>query len=188
MIKEADKYVTQDFKNENDLVVLLGENKPDLSGSEYLYLVHKQKKGNPRIDINMEKAVQEVCLEAIESGIISSAHDCSEGGLGVTLAESCIANANGMLGAVIKLDELKNKDIRIDEILFGEAPSRIVVSLNKDKLSSLEKILKRHSVPYQILGNVTGDRLVVEYKQKTIIDIPVTTLSDTWRKAIPSRL
>ncbi len=188
LIKEADKYVTQDFKNENDLVVLLGENKPDLSGSEYLYLVHKQKKGNPRIDINMEKAVQEVCLEAIESGIISSAHDCSEGGLGVTLAESCIANANGMLGAVIKLDELKNKDIRIDEILFGEAPSRIVVSLNKDKLSSLEKILKRHSVPYQILGNVTGDRLVVEYKQKTIIDIPVTTLSDTWRKAIPSRL
>ena len=188
LIKDADKYVTQDFKSEADLAVLLGENKPDLSGSEYLYLVHKQKKGNPRIDMNMEKAVQEACLEAIESGIINSAHDCSEGGLGVTLAESCIANANGMLGAVIKLDDLKNKDIRIDEILFAEAPSRIVVSLNKDKLGALEKILKRLSVPYQILGNITGEKLVVQYEEKTIIDLPLTTLSDTWRKAIPSRL
>ena len=188
LIKDADKYVTQDFKNEGDLVVLLGENKADLSGSEYLYLVHKQKKGNPRIDIKGEKAVQEVCLEAIEAGIINSAHDCSEGGLGVTLAESCIANINKMLGAVVKLDELKNKDIRKDEILFGEAPSRIVVSLNKDKLSALEKILKKHSVPYQILGNVTGDRLVVRYKEKTIINLPLVTLGDTWRKAIPSRI
>ncbi|MEE9315739.1 MAG: AIR synthase-related protein, partial [bacterium] len=188
LIKDADKYVTQDFKSETNLIVLLGENKADLSGSEYLYLVHRQKKGNPQIDIEMEKAIQEACLEAIESGIINSAHDCSEGGLGVTLAESCIANANKMLGAVIKLDDLKNKNIRIDEILFGEAPSRIVVSLNKDKLSALEEILKRHSVPYQILGNVTGDKLVIQYKEKTIIDLPLTALSDTWRKAIPSRL
>ncbi|MCK4802550.1 phosphoribosylformylglycinamidine synthase II, partial [bacterium] len=188
LIKDADKYVTQDFKSETNLIVLLGENKADLSGSEYLYLVHRQKKGNPQIEIEMEKAIQEACLEAIESGIINSAHDCSEGGLGVTLAESCIANANKMLGAVIKLDDLKNKNIRIDEILFGEAPSRIVISLNKDKLSALEEILKRHSVPYQILGNVTGDKLVIQYKEKTIIDLPLTALSDTWRKAIPSRL
>jgi len=83
---------------------------------------------------------------------------------------------------------LKNKDIRIDEILFGEAPSRIVVSLYKDKLRTLEKIVRRHSVPYQVLGNVSGKRLVVQYKEKTIIDLPLKTLSDTWRKAIPSRL
>ncbi len=188
LIKDVDKYVTQDFKNETDLIVLLGENKADLSGSEYLYLVHNQKKGNPRIDIEMEKAVQEACLEAIDSGIINSAHDCSEGGLGVTLAESCITNGKKMLGAVIKLDELKNKDIRADEILFGEAPSRIVVSLNRNKLRALEEILKRHSVPYQILGNVSGQRLIVEYGEETIIDLPLKTLSDAWRRAIPARL
>jgi phosphoribosylformylglycinamidine synthase len=188
LIKDVDKYVTQDFKDEGDLIVLLGENKADLSGSEYLYLVHKQKRGNPSIDIEMEKAVQEACLEAIDSGIIKSAHDCSEGGLGVTLAESCITNGKKMLGAVIRLDEQKNKDIRIDEILFGEAPSRIVVSLNKNKLGALEKILKRSSVPYQILGEVKGERLVVKYKEKTIIDLPLAKLSETWRNAIPSRL
>jgi len=188
LIKDADKYVTQDFKNENDLIVLLGENKADLSGSEYLYLVRKQKKGNPQIDIEREKAVQEACLEAIESNIINSAHDCSEGGLAVTLVESCIANASRMLGAVIKLDELKNKNIRMDEILFGEAPSRVVVSLKKDNLRTLERIAKKHSVPYHVLGSVGGKKLVIKCKEKKIMDIPVTTLSDTWRKAIPLRL
>ena len=188
LIEDADRYVTQEFKNENDLIVLLGENKADLSGSEYLYLVHRQKKGNPQIDIEKEKAVQEACLEAIESSIINSAHDCSEGGLAVTLGESCIANVSRMLGAVIKLDKLKNRNIRMDEILFGEAPSRIVVSLRKDKLRTFQKIAQRHSVPYSVLGNVGGKRLLIKYKEKKIIDIPITTLSDTWRNAIPSRL
>ena len=188
LIKDADKYVTQDFKNEGDLIVLLGENKADLSGSEYLYLVHKQKKGNPIIDIEKEKAVQETCLKAIESGIINSAHDCSEGGLAVTLAESSITNADKMLGAVIKLDELKDNNIRIDEIFFAETPSRIVVSMNKENLSALEKIAKEHSIPYQILGNVGGEKFIVQYKEKTIIDLPLGKLNDAWRKAIPSRL
>ncbi|MBL7084600.1 MAG: phosphoribosylformylglycinamidine synthase subunit PurL [Candidatus Omnitrophica bacterium] len=188
LIKDADKYVTQEFKNEGDAVVLLGENKPDLSGSEYLYQIHSQKKGNPQIDINREKAVQEATLEAIEAGIINSAHDCSEGGLAVTLAESCVSNAGKMLGASVKLDDSKNAGIRPDEILFGEAPSRIVVSLDKDNLSALERIAEKHSIPYQVLGNVAGEKLTVECKGNTVIDLPLAKLSDTWRKAIPSRL
>ena len=188
LIKDADKYVTQEFKNEGDAIVLLGENKPDLSGSEYLYRIHNQKKGNPQIDINREKAVQEATLEAIEAGIINSAHDCSEGGLAVTLAEAAITNAKGMLGAAIRLDDAKNADIRIDEILFGEAPSRIVVSLSKDNLGALEKIAEKHAIPYQILGDVKAEKLTIEYKDKTTIDLPLAKLSDTWRKAIPSRL
>ncbi|MBU4211545.1 MAG: phosphoribosylformylglycinamidine synthase subunit PurL [Verrucomicrobia bacterium] len=188
LIKDADKYVTQDFKSEGDLIVLLGENKADLSGSEYLYLVHKQKRGNPQIDMEIEKAVQEATLEAIESGIINSAHDCSEGGLAVTLVESSITNANKMLGAEIKLDSLKNSDIRLDEILYGEAPSRIVVSLDKNNLKVLEKIAAKHSVPCRVLGSVGGQRFTVQYKEKTIIDLLLAKLSDTWRNAIPSRL
>jgi len=188
LIKDAEKYVTQDFKNEKDLIVLLGENRPDLSGSEYLYLIHKQKRGNPQIDMEKEKTLQKASLEAIESSIISSAHDCSEGGLAVTLAESCITNGKRMLGAAVKLDGLKKKKIKMDEILFGEAPSRIVISLNKGKLGLLEKILKKHSVPYQVLGNVGGGRFIMKYRDKKIVDLPLTKLSDTWRSAIPSRL
>ena len=186
LIKDADKYITQDFKNEGDAIILLGENRPDFSGSEYLYLIHKQKKGNPQIDIEREKALQQAALEAIESGIINSAHDCSEGGLAVTLAESCISNAGKMLGAAIKFDG--QAKVRMDEVLFGEAPSRIVVSLSKDNLSALKQIAQSHSVPCQVLGSVTGDRLIVEDKEKAIIDLPLTKLSDTWRNAIPRRL
>ena len=188
LIEDADRYVTQEFKNVGDLIVLLGENKPDLSGSEYLYLIHKQKKGNPQIDIEEEKAVQEACLEAIKSKIINSAHDCSEGGLAITLAESCISKAERMLGAVIKLDGLKERDIRLDEVLFAETPSRIVVSISKDKLSVLEQIAEKYSISYQVLGNVSGKRLTIEYKGTPIIDLPLSTLSNTWRNAIPSRL
>jgi phosphoribosylformylglycinamidine synthase len=186
LIKDAGTIVTQGFKNDNDAIVLLGENKADLSGSEYLYIVHKQKKGNPRIDIEKEKAVQQACLEAIESGIINSAHDCSDGGLAVTLAESCITNEKVMLGAQITVDGAK--DIRVDELLFGEAPSRIVVSLNKDNLASLEKIAKKYAAPYQVLGKVTKERLVIRYNSETVIDQPVEELSRVWRNAIPSRI
>lgn len=186
LIKDVSKYVTQDFKNEDDLIVLLGENKSDLSGSEYLYIIYHQKKGNPQIDINREKAVQDACREAAELSILNSAHDCSEGGLAVTLAESCITNKERMLGAVIKLDDTEN--MRQDALLFGEAPSRIVVSINKNKLSTLEKIAKKYSVPYQILGNVGGEKLIIKSNEKTVIDLPLTTLSKSWRESIPRRL
>jgi len=184
LIKDADKHVTQDFKNEGDVIVLLGENTANLSGSEYLYLFHNLKKGNPEIDIDREKAVQQACLDAIESGIVNSAHDCSEGGLAVTLAESCITNKSRMLGAIIKLDN----DIRKDALLFGEAPSRIVVSVAKDNLAALETIAKRRSIPYKILGNIGGERLIIQCRQTTVVDLSVSKLSDTWRGAIPSRL
>jgi phosphoribosylformylglycinamidine synthase len=188
LIEDADKCMTQDFKKEGDLVVLLGANKADLSGSEYLYLVHRQKKGNPQIDMDMEKAVQAAALSAIEAGVVNSAHDCSEGGLAVALVESCVTAADKMLGVRLKLDDSKNKDLRADEVLFGEAPSRIVVSLAKGKLKELEKIAAKYHVPFEILGDVGGEKFIVKHKGDTIIDLPLARLSDAWRKAIPSRI
>ncbi|MFC1667072.1 phosphoribosylformylglycinamidine synthase subunit PurL [Candidatus Omnitrophota bacterium] len=188
LIEDADKYVTQNFKNENDLIVLLGDSKSGLEGSEYLYQIHKLKKGNPNIDMNMEKTVQEACLEMIQSGIIRSAHDCSEGGLATCLAESCISNASHMIGATIELDDATKGDMRLDGVLFGEAPSRIVVSLNVDDLGKLEGIAKKHLLSHYKLGKVTGDRLIIRHNKAEVINLPLTTLSNTWRDAIPARL
>ncbi|MFC1624738.1 phosphoribosylformylglycinamidine synthase subunit PurL, partial [Candidatus Omnitrophota bacterium] len=114
LIEDVEKRVTQDFKNEGDAIVLLGENRQGLGGSEYLYHVHKMKKGDPQIDMKMEKALQEACLEMIKSGIIHSAHDSSEGGLATSLAESCITNAGSMIGAAVELEGVKKTDIRLD--------------------------------------------------------------------------
>ena len=188
LIDDVDKRVTQDFKNKGDVVVLLGKNTADLSGSEYLYLIHKEKKGNPQIDIEFEKKLQKAALEAIKSGMINSAHDCSEGGLAVMLAESCITNSDKMLGITIDVDALKTKSTRLDEMLFGEAPSRIVVSLDKKDLKRLEKIAKKHSVPYCLLGTVESAGFAVKYRGKKVIDLELTKLSSAWRDAISSRL
>ncbi|MBU1146971.1 MAG: phosphoribosylformylglycinamidine synthase subunit PurL, partial [Candidatus Omnitrophica bacterium] len=182
LIEDAEKAVTQDFKNDGDEIILLGKNKPGLGGSEYLYHVHKQKKGDPQIDMKAEKAVQNACLEAIQSGIIQSAHDTSEGGLAVCLAESCISNGSAMKGAVIDLSAAKT-DMRLDDVLFGEAPSRIVVSVKSSDSGKLTEIAKKHSAACYSLGNVNGDKLVI----KGAIAVPVKKLSDAWRNAIPNR-
>ena len=188
LIEDAEKCVTQNFKNENDVIVLLGSPEGNLAGSEYLYQVHGLKKGNPQINIEKEKAVQEACYEAIQSGIIASAHDCSEGGLAVCLAESCISNEGRLLGTLIELKDLRTDTLRMDEVLFGESSSRIVVSLNKKNLALLERIAHKHLVPYYLLGTVRGKRLIVKNNNIEIIDLHVSTLSATWRNAIPSRL
>ena len=182
LIEDVTKAMTQDFKNDGDEIVLLGENRPGLGGSEYLYHVHKQKKGDPQIDMKKEKAVQDACLEAIRSGIIQSAHDTSEGGLAVCLAESCITNSAAMKGAVVDLSATK-AGIRMDDVLFGEAPSRIVVSVKSADSGKLEEIAKKYSVPCYKLGKVSGDKLAI----KGAIDIPLKKLSDAWRNAIPNR-
>jgi len=184
VIDDADRRVTQEFKKEKDAIFLLGRNTPDMSGSEYLRLIHGMKKGNPQIDIKAEKAVQEACLEAIESGIVNSAHDCSQGGLAVALAESCITDKGRMIGAEVTLDGR----IRSDALLFAEAPSRIVVSVSGDKADTLEKIAKKHSVPCVRLGSVGGDRLTISSKGSKLIDVPLSKLSGAWRDTISSAL
>ena len=187
LIEDAEKAVTQDFKNEGDEIMLLGENKPGLGGSEYLYHVHKMKKGDPQIDMKTEKALQDACLEMIQSGIIQSAHDSSEGGLATCLAESCIANSRAMKGAVIDVVATKKGDIRLDDVLFGEAPSRIVVSLKSADSGKLAEIAKKHSIACYKLGKVNGDKLIIKDNNSELINLPVKKLSDAWRNAIPNR-
>ncbi|MFH0909248.1 MAG: AIR synthase-related protein, partial [bacterium] len=187
LIEDAAKYVTQDFKKEGDVIVLLGSPSGSLAGSEYLRLVHRLKKGNPAIDIEFEKKVQAACLEAIQAGLVKSAHDPSEGGLAVCVAESCISNKKQMRGARIDVDALARKSERLDEILFGEAPSRIVVTVESKDLARLVKIATKHSVPCFKLGTVEGDHLVVKNKGANAIDLSLQVLSDTWRGSIPAK-
>lgn len=151
LLEDASYVTTAWFKEPGDVIVLLGKNKEELGGSEYLKIVHNLIKGKPpAIDLNFEKRVQKACLEAIRARIIKSAHDCSEGGLAVALAESCIGNQEKMLGAEIVLKE----KIRRDALLFGETQSRIIVSLDEKNLKKLEKICKWNKVPWQLLGRV----------------------------------
>jgi phosphoribosylformylglycinamidine synthase subunit PurL len=185
VIEDVDKHVTQAFKKSGDIIVLLGENRGDLSGSEYLYLVHGLKKGNPQIDMESEKRLHNTVLTAIDSGIVQSAHDLSEGGLAVSLAESAVSDKKAMLGASIEL----NKDgMRIDEVLFGEAPSRIIVTVDKANLQKLQDIAAKNNTPYQVIGSVGSNSLNIKVDGAVVIDSAISELSNTWRNAISSRL
>ena len=141
-----------EFKNEGDFIVLIGSIEGTLGGSEYLKTIHNQINGPiPHIDLEFEYAVQKVCLESIKKGIINSAHDISDGGLAVSIAESFIYS-KGNLG--IKLD-LKRKS-RNDELLFGECQSSIIVSISEDKLIDLINIANKYDVPTQTIGKVNN--------------------------------
>lgn len=171
IIEDYNHICSMEFKNYNDLIVLLGKNKEELGGSEYLKVIHNLENGiPPRIDLLKEQAVQNVCREAIKKGLASSAHDCSEGGLAIALAESCI---KGGKGAKI---EIKDK-IRSDALLFGESQSRIIVSLNPKNLSSLQEIADKYQVPLLALGFVTGDELNIN----RLISIKVEQLEKVWK-------
>ncbi|MFA5068654.1 MAG: phosphoribosylformylglycinamidine synthase subunit PurL [Candidatus Omnitrophota bacterium] len=185
LIEDAGKYVTQNFKTQQDVIVLLGESRGDLSGSEYLYLIHDMKKGNPSIDIEAEKRLHETVLSAIDAGIIRSAHDLSEGGLAVALTESAISDPSRMLGACVNLEK---GGMRTDELLFGEAPSRIIVSLDKAALGKLQAIAAKNKTRCSVIGVVGSDALDIRVGGRSVINAGLSELSQIWRNAIKSRL
>ena len=175
------QYVTTPwFKSEGDVVVLLGRNLEELGGSEYLRSIHQREGGYPpSIDLSREKALHECCLEGIETGIINSAHDCSEGGLAVTLSESCMTSPSGKnLGVAV---ELKGVGIRNDAVLFGESQSRIILSVGPGNLESLQKIADSRNVPMTLIGKVGGQRLLIKQDDQWLVDLPVEELQTAWR-------
>ena len=182
LIKDKSKIVTQYFKKAGDIILLLGKNKEELGGSEYLKTIHGLKKGKcPSINLNLEKSVQKTTLEAIEKGLVQSAHDCSEGGLAVVLAESCISNPANKLGAVVNLSA---QSIRKDALLFGESQSRIVISAKPKDIKKIWQIAKKNKTPVSIIGEVKGSKLVIN----RFINTPVNDLYKAWHNAIENYL
>ncbi len=182
LIKDKKRIVTQYFKKAGDIILLLGKNKNELGGSEYLKTIYGLKRGScPDIDLKREKSIQKTTLEAIEKGLVQSAHDCSEGGLAIALAESCISNPAKKLGAKIILDDAR---IRTDALLFGESQSRIIISVKKRDLKNLLKIARKNKTPVSIIGEVKAKKLVIN----RLINISVSDLYKAWRYAIESYL
>jgi phosphoribosylformylglycinamidine synthase len=171
LIRDVERHCTGGFKDEGDHVFLLGGNGGDgLGGSEYLELVHGLVAGRPVIDLNVEKKAQQCCLSLIRSGSIKSAHDCSDGGLAVALAECCIWGEIGFKGG------WKTRG-RLDAALFGEGPSRFIVSAAPAKAAKLEKEATRRGVRLTKLGEVRGTRLIIE----GLVNKRISDLKEIWQ-------
>ncbi|HVM95699.1 MAG TPA: AIR synthase related protein, partial [Candidatus Acidoferrales bacterium] len=181
LLDHLEHHTTQWFKAEGDQIVLLGRTREELGGTEYLALEHGQVRGAPPwIDLQVEKQVQQVCLQAIQEGLVRSAHDVSEGGLAVALAECCISGPEPHLGAAIELEGA----IRPDALLFGESQSRIVLSVRKRQLGRLRELAAAADVTFTILGEVRGRRLVIS----PLIDIDCDEIARVYNSALPRRM
>ena len=184
IIDDVARHTRSSFSQEGLLVGLLGGShngwKPraaDLAGSEYLQVVHGRVAGRPRIDLALEKRVQALCRQAVAEGILASAHDCSDGGLAVALAECCIQSAIGFRG---ELDLPR----RWDAALFGEAQSRIVVSLAVEAWRHLVELAAGFNVPLRGLGVTGGDRFTLG----PALDMPLAGIDDAWSNGLDRAL
>ncbi|GJL62258.1 MAG: phosphoribosylformylglycinamidine synthase subunit PurL [Nitrospirales bacterium] len=183
LIEPASCTTTQWFKHESDQIVLLGETKEDLGGTEYLKIVHAREQGSPPwIDLDQERALHQTLLQAIREGFIQSAHDCSEGGLAVTLSECCVSHPSQPLGATIQLDQAQ---LRLDALLFGESPSRAVVTASSAHVERLVAIAEKQGIPAVVIGEVGGHDLnisvVSEASHKvSTLNLSVDVLADAW--------
>ncbi|MFC1805317.1 phosphoribosylformylglycinamidine synthase subunit PurL [Candidatus Omnitrophota bacterium] len=182
VIKDRSKMVSQYFKAAGDAIILLGRNKQEIGGSQYLMTVHGLKKGKtPAIDLNLERRLQRTVLEAIEKGLVRSAHDCSEGGLAVALAESSISSPKKKIGAVVNLH---SNGLRTDALLFGETQSRIILSAKQKNVKRILQIARKHKVPGSVIGKTGGSRLTIN----RAIDVAVNKVYRAWRFAIEKKL
>jgi len=182
IVDDVSKICTQYFKREGEIIVLLGNAKEEIGGSEYLKEIHGLIKGDaPDLELHLEKAVQRTAGEAIRKGLISSAHDCSEGGLAVALAECCISNKDKFVGAII--DNLNFK-IRTDALLFGESQSRIILSCHENYVEKLRIIAGKNKAPFRIIGATGGTELRILNKDKEIIGLGLEKLSQKWRESL----
>ena len=185
LVEPVEKTCGAAFRQAGDLIALVGELKGEVGGSEYLAAVHEKEAGRPpALDLAREKAVQAVVRQAVKEGLLSSAHDCSDGGLAVALAECCMmpspppgGGAPGWLGAAVRIPFPLRKDF----ILFGEDASRIVVSLPPASWDALEALARAAGVPLIRLGAVGGDQLEIQ----GALSVPVVELATAWREGIP---
>ena len=182
LLDDATKRVTQDFKNDGDLIYLLSLGKPSFGGSEFLSRIHGREVGNPpALDLAQEERVQGLVRASIELGLLQSAHDLSDGGLAIALAESTLPTGHG---AVITLPE----DSQPHLTLFGERSASIVVSVAPSKNSGFLTLARTHDLVPQSIGSVSGEALSIAVGSETLISTSVVSLVEQFESAIPTAM
>ena len=192
LIDDVRRVVQPGFKTAGDFIALLGATHEDLSISEYASVIGGRttadminQGGVPALNLETERAVQTACLRAAEAGLIHSAHDCSDGGLAVALAECCFSSLNrSAVGAEIDL----TGEYSIAARLFSESPSRIIISFDEAALGDIEETVARAGCAMTLLGRAGSDRLRIESDGEEVIDLDISEMENTWRSSLAARL
>lgn len=191
LIEDSRKIIMPGFKREGDLIAVLGETRDDLAASEYAHSVLGLSTANiiengiaPIVDLTQEKLVQETLLRLNDQCLISSAHDCSDGGLAVAIAECCFSSlGRKAIGAEINIE---NSNLSAESLLFGETPSRIVISFASERLESIKNNIG--ACPFEVIGKVGGEKLSVSVDRRTSISLQVGDMETAWRDSLKNQL
>jgi phosphoribosylformylglycinamidine synthase len=190
LIEDSRKLITHGFKSEGDLIALLGETRDDLAASEFAQTIAELATDEiiengvvPRIDLDREKMLHEALLKMADSCVLRSAHDCSDGGLAVAIAESCFSSlGRKAIGAEVVL----GSDMSTEAILFGESPSRIVISFAAADLDRVRALAG--DCPFEVIGRGGGSGLKISVNNAPAMTLPVAELESAWRGALSDRL
>lgn len=178
LVEDLSHITTSYFKNEGDIIYLLGEDREEIGGSEYLKIIHNIVAGDsPQINLDEEKKLQETLLNLIRKGLVKSAHDISEGGIASALAECCIINQEKQIGCEVEIPVKSRKDFS----LFSESQSRVIISTSESDSLKLEPELRQSGISFLKLGVVKGS----SFKIKNIFEIKLSELSDIYFNTIP---
>lgn len=177
LIENLDLITTSFFKNENDLIFILGEDKEELGGSEFLKIIHNKVAGNsPQINLDTEKQLHDTILKLINSKLINSAHDISEGGAACAVAECCIMDEEHPIGSEVNIPIKSRKDFSF----FSESQSRVIVSVSTDKKNDFEKLCNEQNQPFLFIGRTGGKDLKINNE----INISTARLMDLYYNSI----
>ncbi len=165
-----------------DALVLIGSTKDELGGSEYYEYIYGIVGGNcPSVDFVASKTNQETVLDLIKQNLVKTVHDCSKGGLAITISELCITNE---IGCVVNLDQIPSENLKPDELLFSESHSRFVLVVDKKDLNKVKTILGKKAISYSYLGNFTGKNIVFKDRRKIICSIRVDKAQEKWLNSL----
>jgi phosphoribosylformylglycinamidine synthase II len=174
------------FREPGDVIVLLGDGRGELGGSEYLKIVHDLVRGMPpALDLEAERALQTLLVTLAEARLMRSAHDCSDGGLAVAVAECCFET--GGIGVEVSIGRVRvapDARLNLAAALFGESASRVVVSLVSDTVSSVLQRAAAVGVPARVIGRTGGNRLRMAVGGDVVVDQPVAEAERVWSTAI----
>ncbi len=200
LVEDVRRVVQPGFKQEGDTIALLGITGDDLSISEYAATIEGLSTDEmiaqgtvPKIDLQTEVAVQAVCIEAAEAGLLKSAHDCSDGGIAVALAECCFSSLNReAIGADVSLPQTlpdgKPGSLSAGSALFSESPSRIIISFPESSGDAIESIAADKGCPLTVIGHVGGNTLRISVGDEEAITTEVRELETVWRRSLSKKL
>ncbi|HYB53613.1 MAG TPA: phosphoribosylformylglycinamidine synthase subunit PurL [Thermoanaerobaculia bacterium] len=178
LLDDVERRVRMPFRRDGDMVALLGANRDELGGSEFLRTIRGRDEGPcPEVDLPAERRLVALLVDLAGQSLVSSAHDVSDGGLAVAIAECAM---KGGLGAEISLVA---GGVRASALLFGESAGRAIVSFAPEAGAAVEGAAKKAGVPFARIGRVGGARLKISLDKRPVIDEPVATLTELWKTA-----